>query len=82
VSLPFTATQGVESVGRWYQDQEKDKPNRYQVMVRDLRTKEYLVGCLVTFLSPEEYCEMHGFQLMERYKGTRPALSHERTELV
>lgn len=81
MTLPFTVT-AVEEVGRWYQDQEKDKPLRYQVTVRNLRTKEYLMGSIVSHLSPEEYCEMHGLQLVERYKGTRPALSHERTELV
>jgi hypothetical protein len=81
MTLPFTV-QSVEQVGRWYQDQEKDKPTRYQVTVRSLRTKEYLMGSIVTYLSPDEWCDMHGYQLMERFKGTRPALSHERTELV
>lgn len=81
MSLPF-ATQSVEQVGRWYADQEKDRPTRYQVTVKCLRTKEYLMGSIVTHLSPEEYCEMHNYQLVERYKGTRPALPHERTELV
>lgn len=81
MTLPFTTT-AVEEVGRWYADQEKDRPTRYQVTVKDLRTKEYMMGSIVTYLSPEEYCEMHHYQLVERYKGTRPALSHERTELV
>jgi hypothetical protein len=81
MTLPFMV-QAVEHVGRWYADQEKDRPTRYQVAVRNLRTKEYLMGSIVTYLSPEEWCDMHGYQLMERYKGTRPALSHERTDLV
>lgn len=80
-SLPFIAPQ-VQEVVNWYVEQERDKPLRYQVSVRNLRTKEYLMGSIVTYLSPDEWCDMHGYQLMERFKGTRPALSHERTELV
>lgn len=81
MSLPFIVP-AVQKVADWYAEQERDKPLRYQVGVKNLRTKEYLMGSIVSHLSPEEYCDMHGFHLVERFKGTRPALSHERTELV
>lgn len=81
--LPFTV-KAVEEVGRWYQENEQalSRATRYQVMVRDMKTKEYLVGTLVTVLPPMEYCLNGDLQLVQVYPGTRPAFRGESTELV
>jgi hypothetical protein len=69
----------------WYQEHEPNKPMRYQVMVRRVdREKdqfEHLIGSIVTHMALEDYCDLHGLFLYEKYRGTRTALPHERTEL-
>jgi len=74
----------IQSVGCWYEDQERTQPMRYQVCVRQFRRGEWevMMGSIVTYLSPEDYCDMHQLLLVEMYRGTRHALSHERTELI
>lgn len=74
----------IQSVRSWYQEQERAQPMRYQVMVRKLHRGEWevMMGHIVTYLSLDDYCDMHGLQLAEMFRGTRHALSHERTELV
>lgn len=65
-------------------------PIRYPVMVLRERVTQmvprrvrwdYLYGTIVTHLSLDHYCTMHGLKLMQLYRGWRPALAHERTEL-
>jgi hypothetical protein len=83
-----TATQpsmpSVRDMGRWYEEQERTQPMRFQVSVRSWYKGEWelQVGSIVTYLSLEDYCDLHGLQLVEWYRGTRHALPHERTELI
>jgi hypothetical protein len=78
------STHQVSNVGAWYQEHERSHPMRYQVLVRKFHRGEWevMMGSLVTYLSPEDYCDMHGLHLVELFRGTRHALHHERTELI
>lgn len=74
----------VSNVGAWYQEAERSHPMRYQVVVREFKGGEWevMMGHIVTYLSPEDYCDMHQLLLVQLQRGTRHALPHERTELI
>lgn len=62
---------------------EEGFPKRYPVMCIQPKAGdwEYLHGYIVTHMNVQDYCDMHGLTLVEVFRGTRGALSGERTEL-
>ncbi len=83
MNLP-TSTHQVFDEAAWYQEQERDRPMFYRVVVCKQRADELevMIGHIVTHLDLDDYCDMHGLQLVDLQRGTRRALSHERTELI
>jgi hypothetical protein len=58
-------------------------PKRYPVSLTKMGEKwEFYMGYVVSFLDIQDWCDMHGYKLVELYRGTRPAYSHERTDLL
>lgn len=64
-------------------------PIRYPVVLMVERVSQFVprhtywehkIGNIVTHLSIEDYCQLHGYKLVEVYPS-RQALTHERTEL-
>jgi hypothetical protein len=43
---------------------------------------EFLRGYIVSFLSVRDYCEMHGYTLLQSFKGARYAVKGELTDLI
>ena len=43
---------------------------------------EFLRGYIVSFLSVRDYCEMHGYTLLQSFKGVRYAIKGELTDLT
>jgi hypothetical protein len=81
VNLP-TSTRQVFDEGAWYQEQEKAQPFLYNVVVCRADETEVMLGHIVTHLELDDYCALHGYQLVKLQFGTRRALAHERTELI
>lgn len=83
MNLP-TSTRQVFDSGTWYQEQEKCQPFRYNVVVCRAKNEEteVMLGHIVTHLELDDYCAMHGYQLVKLQFGTRRAFPHERTELI
>jgi hypothetical protein len=71
-------------VGAWYQERERTQPMCYHVQVRKFHRGEWvmMLGSIVTYLSLDDYCDMHQLLLVQMFRGTRHALPHERTELI
>lgn len=56
-----------------------EPPARYPVMLYKDGVPCY--GHVVTHLSLQDWCQMHGYKIGEVYRGTRPAFENERTDL-
>ena len=83
MNLP-TSTHQVFDEGTWYQEQERALPMLYRVVVckQGSDETEVMMGHIVTHLELDDYCDMHGLQLVRLQFGTRRAGPHERTELI
>lgn len=59
-------------------------PKRFPVLLAKIggRWNEFVMGYVVSHLEIQDWCDMHGYKLVELYRGTRPAYSHERTDLL
>ncbi len=59
-------------------------PKRFPVSLVKAGGKwnQFSLGYVVTYLDIEDWCTMHGYKLVELFPGTRPAYSHERTDLL
>jgi len=57
-------------------------PKHYQVLLHKIGGKwnEFVMGHVVSFLDIEDWCQMKGYRLVDLWH-TRPAYSHERTDL-
>lgn len=57
-------------------------PMLYRVMVTPVIGRiNPSYGSVVTHLSLQDWCQMHGWRLVQQYPGTRLALPGERTDL-
>lgn len=69
---------------QWWNQDGNEVPIRFQVLLmqeRRIGGFEYKIGTIVTHLSPQDWCELHGYILVEVYHGNRKALPGEQTEL-
>jgi hypothetical protein len=57
-------------------------PKKYNVMLHKVGGKwnDFVLGHVVTYLEIDEWCEMKGYKIVQVY-NSRPAYSHERTDL-
>jgi hypothetical protein len=57
----------------------EEPPSRYPVMLFKDGVPFY--GHVVSHLSLQDWCQMHGYKIGEVYSGTRQAFENERTDL-
>jgi hypothetical protein len=58
-------------------------PTRYPVRLlkKGGHKLDQFYGAVVSHLALQDWCDLHGYEVLEVYAGTRPAFENERTDL-